>query len=247
MRDEPIIYTVLAGSRGQGLATEESDFDYVQVFVEPPERVFSDREPTRPTHFKHDTGDTHSYPLRRFLGLAVKGNPSVLEAFWTPQIEVWAMESWKFNLGTELRDLREYLIGSHVIKPYQGYMRAQALRLLGLKGGHSAGKEKRKTASSEIAGYDTKYAAHILRLGYNCLQLLTDGHLEPFQEGDDRRKTIMSVRRGELDFADFFEEALAVDAAIALHQPNIPEGPNERVVWEWSHGAHLHAWMNRDR
>ncbi|HSH59502.1 MAG TPA: nucleotidyltransferase domain-containing protein [Acidimicrobiales bacterium] len=66
--------------------------------------------------------------MRRFLRLAASGNPSILMALWAPVLYITPA-------GEELRALADAFVGRHVIPRYRGYMQAQTLRLLGLRGG----------------------------------------------------------------------------------------------------------------
>lgn len=60
----------------------------------------------------------------------------------------------------------------------RGYMQSQTQRLLGLRGG---GHGKRGGGQREelVAkhGFDTEYAMHCSRLGFQCIELLTTGRL----------------------------------------------------------------------
>jgi hypothetical protein len=61
--------------------------------------------------------------------------------------------------GRELRALGPAFVGRHVIPRYRGYMQAQALRLLGLRGGaHGRRGEGRRQELIAAHGYDTKWA-----------------------------------------------------------------------------------------
>lgn len=246
MDSQPTILRVRAGSYAYGLSVDDSDQDFIEVYVESQRDVLGPYTgKVRPTHSSTPELDLARYPLRRFLHLALQGNPTVLESLWAPvALPAPPIDQWSaWQLGAELRALRVHFVGTHVIPRYLGYMHEQTKRLLGLRGGHSAGNESRKTKASEIVGYDTKYAAHVLRLGFQCLELLTTGELQmPMDEYDDRRLLIMAVRVGSVEFEDWFHEVLELDAQIKHVNSKLPQEPDRETVTKWSVGAHQRAW-----
>jgi hypothetical protein len=60
-------------------------------------------------------------------------------------------------------------------------------------------------------GFDTKYAMHCSRLGFQCLELLTTGALQLPIQGEPA-DWLRAVRRGDVAFADWWERSLKLDA-----------------------------------
>ena len=85
-------------------------------------------------------------------------------------------------------------------------MQSQTLRLLGLRGGGHGrrGGGGRKELIAEH-GYDTKYAMHAARLGFQCVELLTIRQLqlpivgEPAEWPRVVRRGDVSVNEGYID------------------------------------------------
>lgn len=147
---------------------------------------------TQPEGSRSGPGDTDRtlHSLRRFLRLAASGNPSILMALWAPVLHLTPA-------GEELRALADAFVGRHVIPRYRGYMQAQTLRLLGLRGGGhgrrgGGGREELIAAH----GYDTKYAMHAARLGFQCVELLTTRQLQ-LPIGGEPAEWLRAVRRGK--------------------------------------------------
>ena len=90
---------------------------------------------------------------------------------------------------------------------YRGYMQSQARRLLGVAGG---GHGKRGSGGREELinefGYDTKYAMHCARLGFQCLELLSTGKLELPIQGEPA-EWLRSVRYGNVEFDEWWERS----------------------------------------
>src|SRR5439155_6508933 len=164
---------------------------------------------TQPEGARSGPGDVDRtlHSLRRFVRLAATGNPSILMCFWAP-VEFATDE------GNELCALGDAFVGRHVIPRYRGYMQAQAMRLLGLRGGGhgrrgGGGREELIAAH----GYDTKYAMHAARLGFQCIELLTTRHLSLPIEGEPA-EWLRAVRRGEVPFDAWWHRCLALDATL---------------------------------
>ena len=81
-----VILRCIIGSRAYGLDHEASDTDYRGVYLPPAEAHWSlygvpDQLESEPTQ-------EHYWELQRFLVLALKANPNVLECLYTPLVEL---------------------------------------------------------------------------------------------------------------------------------------------------------------
>jgi hypothetical protein len=82
-------------------------------------------------------------------------------------------------VGRELRALSPKIVSRRVQAPYLGYLQAQKQRLTGERGQ----KRIHRPALEQLYGFDTKYAMHMLRLGFQGVELLTAGRLSlPMRE-----------------------------------------------------------------
>lgn len=134
------IIKILSGSRLYGTFNEDSDYDYIGVFVEPAEYVFSDRKiETAPLHNrgsqeKTAAGDQdgQQYSLRHFLKLALDGNPSILTAFFAGP-EFWDESDLA---GKALMELAPLVVSMKAAPRFKGYMKNQLDRLTGIRTGH---------------------------------------------------------------------------------------------------------------
>lgn len=245
---EGTILLVEVGSTAHGTGLPDGeDLDQMGVVVESSEEVLglgveglrTVMQRTQPEGSRSGPGDIDRtlFPLRRFLRLAASGNPSVLMALWAP-VEL-ATED-----GHGLRTLSSAFVGRHVIPRYRGYMQSQGERLLGLRtSGHGRrGGGGRAELIGEF-GFDTKYAMHCARLGFQCVELLTTGKLALPIEGEPS-EWLLAVRKGEVPFREWWDRALALDSEIALLEldDSIPARPNVPVIEEWSIGTHLRFW-----
>ena len=132
------ILRTVVGSGVHGIAIEGTDdHDEMGVFVEPPRYVIGVERPmehyvfrTQPEGARSGPGDTDLvvYSLRKFLRLAVKGNPTALLPFYAPRHDVIVLTP----LGEELRDLVPAVLSQHAVRRFLGYLDSQRNRLLGV-------------------------------------------------------------------------------------------------------------------
>jgi len=241
-----LLVEVGSTAHGTGLAGGE-DHDELAVVLERPADVLGLAEAgwrsrmhrSRPEGVRSGPGDTDRtlHSLRRFLRLAASGNPSVLMALWAPVLHA-------DGDGDELRGLGEAFAGRHVIPRYRGYMKAQAERLLGVRGGgHGRRGGGQRPELVEAFCYDTKYAMHCARLGFQCAELLTTRQLALPIQGEPA-DWLRAVRRGDVPFADWWQRSLHLDAELAAlaADESIPAGPDRARIQRWSVDTHLRRW-----
>lgn len=236
---ESTVLLVEVGStaHGTGIAGGE-DHDELGVVVEAPaavlgldERGFNTvMQRTQPEGSRSGPGDVDRtlFSLRRFVRLAASGNPSILMSFWAP-VEHVTPE------GEELRALGEVFIGRHVIPRYRGYMQSQAMRLLGLRGGGhgTRGGGGREELINEH-GFDTKYAMHCSRLGFQCIELLETGGLALPIQGEPA-EWLRSVRSGRVGIDEWWARSLELDAQLEalMADESLPPGPDSARIEAW--------------
>ena len=233
-------------AHGTGIAGGK-DHDQMVVVVETPDQVLgldphgfrTVMQRTQPEGVRSGPGDIDRtlHSLRRFVRLAASGNPSILMALWAPV-------EFTTPIGDELRSLGEAFVGRHVVPRYRGYMQSQARRLLGLSGG---GHGKRGGGGREelIAefGYDTKYAMHCARLGFQCLELLNTGQLELPIQGEPAY-WLRAVRYGKVSFEEWWERSLTLDAELeaVAEDDSIRREPDRARIDAWCIDAHQRVW-----
>jgi len=206
--------TVEVGSTVHGTSISgQDDLDVACIWVEPLQDVLKPNPSkgrkmirTAEDGVRSRAGDIDAqvFTLRAWTGLAVKGNPSILQMLWCPSVD--GEFSYEAAL---LRASSDLFVGPHIIAPYRGYMRSQALRLVGKVGGQHG---PRAEFNADV-GYDTKYAMHAARLGCQALELLDTGRLV-LPIGGERGDRLRAVRRGEVGFGDYFSWLLDLDVEL---------------------------------
>lgn len=159
------ILKVIVGSQAHGLAKPESDFDYRGVFVVPTQEILKLGGHVEHTSWIEGKDDDTSWEIGKFLMMATKSNPTVLETFLAPRADMQTMMPDAFfnkkfyEFGEELRGLFPYVWNSADVKnAFIGY-----------------GINQRKKFFDNKDSRAPKYAAAYLRVLYNAYELLSTG------------------------------------------------------------------------
>ena len=87
------------------------------------------------------------------------------------------------------------------------------------------------TKSFEELGYDVKFAYHLVRLMYECYDLLTTGVLH-FPFTGERKETLMKIKHGEVTYEDImklYDELEEVNKR-AFEKTKLPKNPNRKTL-----------------
>ena len=172
--DPKYIIRGVGGSHAHGLAHATSDHDYRGVHSFPTDAWWGLSKP-RETLDGHEPFDYSSHELEKFLSLAAKGNPDVLE--------VLALETYtdfEPRWGSKLIDLTPSILANQTIKPaYMGYASQQfhALKKRAAEGNESF--------SAGMGGRTWKHAKHMFRLLETGTTILRTGELRIKVENRD--------------------------------------------------------------
>jgi uncharacterized protein len=141
--------------------------------------------------------------------------------------------------GAELRALTPSIVSRRVQGPFLGYLQAQKQRLTGERGQ----KRIHRPELEEMYGFDTKYAMHMLRLGFQGVELLTTGRLNlPMRE--PARSFLLDVRRAKVSEQECLTRAGELEqelSDLAAMSP-LAEEPNEERVGKWVLDAYRRRW-----
>lgn len=171
---EHVILLGIGGSHAHGLAHEDSDYDYRGVHSYTTEEFFHVNSSPAESIVTHDP-DSTSHELKKFLRLAAKGNPDVLESLALDTYVDFDQE-W----GTRLLELTPSLLSTKAIKTaFIGYATQQ---FHALKTRHEEGND---SFSAGMGSRTWKHAKHLFRLLEAAEKVLTAGQLTPRVEDRD--------------------------------------------------------------
>ncbi len=241
-----IILEVVVGSTVHGCAVNDGleDLDLLAVGVEPPKKILGFHpedvrvERTKPQGVRSEAGDIDRtvYGLRKFLSLALKGNPTILLAFFVPP-EFTKLQT---EGGLQLQALAGSIVSQQCFQPFRGYMKQQHERLLGLRGQRNVTRPELVAAH----GYDTKYASHIVRLGFQGEELLRTGRLT-LPMPVEQRGLVVDIRKGRYTLAQVSEKIIDAENRLAAAgaESKLPLHPNADYVEQWMLETYRQQWI----
>jgi uncharacterized protein len=178
--------------------------------------------------------DVLVYSARKWSRLALAGSPTVLLVLFVPDEEVVYCN----GVGLELRANAHRFVSGLAAHRFLGYLDAQRRAMTGEVGAHTNRPEL-----VSLHGYDTKYAMHALRLGFQGVELLTTGRITlPVPE--PHRSYLRAVRRGEVPLRDVLARVDEATADLTRRQGSseVPAQPDRGWVDQWLHRSHLAYW-----
>ena len=211
-----IVYRCQVGSRAFGLAGDDSDDDIRGIYLPPARLHWSLFKLPEQLEFADGQKDEVYWELEKFLKLALKANPNVLETLWTPLV-LHADEA-----ARRLRDMRDCFLSRHLYKTYSGYVLSQFRRMA--------------NAHAKTGKYKAKHAMHLIRLLYSGIDALRSGQIRI--DVGEHRDELLAVKAGTLSFEQARDRALALDREFqeAYRQTQLPEQPDYRraddfLIW----------------
>jgi uncharacterized protein len=240
-RPQNLIQLFVGGSELHGAKVGETDdTDLYGVYVENPEEALGldSRE-----HFIWSTAgderrngpddvDVTLYSLRKWAGMAAKGNATALHFLFAEPKEV-APKTWQ-KIQTSL----ELFLARSSAKQFLGFADDQFKRLTGEKG---SGKKGQRPEYIGKYGYDSKAAMHGLRLLYECLELMNHRRITlPRPE----KHLLIEVRGGEWTLEQVLAHAkkLAAEVEESVMSSPLPENVDRGAISKLVAQIHLSFW-----
>lgn len=236
------ILKAVVGSHSLGLNTAESDIDEMGICIEPIEASMGLSAPfeqyvrTGPDATRVGP-DLQIYGLRKYMRLALSGNPTILALLFIPTDALISFDA----RGSQLRDLTPKIISRKAGKAFLGYLQAQKQRFLGERGNGGHGAPRSKYVNKY--GYDSKYAMHMLRLGLQGVELLNTGRINYPMVVEDRTY-LMTVRNGQQEYNDILTKCGELEQELKqlLDSSPIQAEPQTAEVEEWMLRMYERAW-----
>lgn len=227
-----VLRIVEVGSTAIGISTSDTgdDLDASVVRVEPFDELVAGSPKrqsmmirTQPDGVRSKVGDIdlNVYTLRKFAGLAAGGNPSILGAIFSQHVH---RETGRVDFDELGRKVASKRAGA----AFLGYMQQQMERWLGVRGQ----KNVRRPELVERYGFDTKYAAHIVRLGYQGIEYMQEGRFS-MPIDSDLAQSIIDLRTGAVEEYDALEWAKRVENELkqAIIDSALPDHPVAIDAW----------------
>jgi predicted nucleotidyltransferase len=178
-----LILKTVVGSRAHGLANENSDIDYRGVFLVPTRELLKLNAPKDFTSWIENREDDISYELGKFLFLATKCNPTILEVFKAPVVE-------SSDIGESLRKQFQRVWNSiDVRNAFIGY-----------------GLNQRKKFLEEKDKRPHKFAVAYLRTLVQAYYLLTFEELIIDMSNTEEFETLKRFKNGQYEVSEVIQK-----------------------------------------
>src|SRR5436190_7291842 len=201
---ERVIYRCVIGSQAYGLAGEGSDIDRRGIYLPPADLHWSLYGV--PDQLENDETQEAYWEVQRFLVLALKANPNVLECLYTPLAEKAT------PLAEKLLAMRDGFLSRLVYQTYNGYVMSQV---------------KKMQADLRNQGrVKWKHVMHLIRLLLAGIEVLKTGSLTVHV--GDHRERLLAIRQGLTPWEEVegWRQALHQEFSAAYKQTRLPERPD---------------------
>jgi uncharacterized protein len=208
------------------------------VFIEPPDKMIGLE---RDEHFVFTTGgkeggngprdvDVCLYSLRKWAGMAAKGNPSALHF-------VFASEEFSTKWWQTIRENRNLFASKQHLTPFIKFADDQMDRLLGRRGQ----KNIHRAALEEAHGYDTKYAMHVIRLYLEAKECMETGKITL---PNPRVELLVAIRHGKYKLSEIEGMGTELQAGTlsAQQKSPLPDSVNQEALTQLITGVYLDFW-----
>jgi uncharacterized protein len=201
---EHVIYRCVVGSRAYGLEDDASDTDLRGIYLPPADLHWSLYG--IPEQLEQNETQECYWELQKFMVLALKANPNVLECLYSPLVELTT------PLAQELLELRSHFLSQLVYQTYNGYALSQFKKL-----------------EQDLRNCDRirwKHAMHLIRLLLSGIELLKESIVPVRME--EHRSQLLAIKHGHMAWEDVNAWRLRLhqkfDAAFATTK--LPERPD---------------------
>jgi predicted nucleotidyltransferase len=199
-----VLYKAVIGSRAYGLDHEGSDVDKRGFYLPPADLHWSLYGV--PDQLENDATQEAYWELQKFITLALKANPNVLECLYTPLVEYAA------PLAQELLDLRGIFVSRMIYQTYNGYVISQF-----------------KKMQQDIRNHGAirwKHAMHLIRLLLSGIIALNEGYIPVRVE--QHRDQLLAIRHEQMtwDEVNDWRTRLHKEFDDAYAATKLPERPD---------------------
>ena len=201
---ERVIYRCIIGSQAYGLADAGSDVDRRGIYLPAAAQHWSLYGV--PEQLENEGTQEAYWELQKFIVLALKANPNIIECLYSPQVEKAT------PLALELLAMKSIFLSRVVYQTFNGYVLSQfKMMQADLR---NQGKVK------------WKHVMHLIRLLISGIHVLKHGSVPVRVE--EHRDQLLAIKRGELPWEETERWRLSLHADFdrAFAETRLPERPD---------------------
>lgn len=203
-----VIYRCVMGSRAFGLDDDASDTDRRGCYLPPAELHWSLYGV--PEQIEDNGNEEVYWELQKFVNLALKANPNILECLWSPLVERCT------PVAQELLAIRGSFLSRLVYQTYNGYVASQFKKL--------------EADQRNQGAIKPKHAMHLIRLLLSGIGVLETGELTVRVE--THRDRLLAIKHGGIPWpeVDAWRLELHRRFEAAFAGSPLPPHPDYRTV-----------------
>ena len=211
---DSVIFRCVVGSQAYGLATEGSDVDRRGIYLPPADLHWSLYGV--PEQLENKDEEECYWELQKYLVLALKANPNVLEVLYSPMVETCT------PVAEKLLSIREIFLSQLVYQTYNSYVLSQFKKME---------QDLRNTGTIRW-----KHAMHLIRLLLSGITVLKEGFVPVRIE--QYRERLLAIKHNEVPWEDVDAWRLSLHGEFdrAFANTTLPERPdyekaNQFLIW----------------
>lgn len=199
-----VIYRCVVGSRAYGLDHGNSDIDLRGIYLPPADLHWSLYGV--PEQLEMKATDEAYWELQKFITLALKANPNILECLYTPNVE------FATPLARELLEIRDCFLSRLVYQTFNGYVLSQFKKI--------------QTDIRNQGRIKWKHVMHLVRLLLTGIATLKEGRVPVRVEAF--RDRLLEIKSGAVawDEIDAWRRQLHAEFEAAADSTQLPERPD---------------------
>jgi len=230
-----VLYACYVGSTSHNTyvpSTDPNSIDDIDimVIVLPPLEKVAGLYPWKETEqLQIGIWDVNVHSVAKYMRLLLKGNPNMLCTLWVRPEDRLACDPLFSSL---LLDHRTAFSTKEVFHSFAGYAAEQLRKMSSHENAYQGYMGEKRKRLVDRFGYDTKNAAHLIRLLTMCIEFLKTGELTIFREKDGQ--VYRDIKSGLWPLVQVKERAqqLAREAVEAYEASTLPTEPNARLAEE---------------
>lgn len=206
-----VIFRCVIGSRAYGLDGEDSDIDRRGIYL-PPAKLHWSLYGV-PEQLENDATQEVYWELQKFIVLALKANPNVLECLYSPIVEKAT------PIAQQMLDMRDAFLSKLVFQTYSGYVASQF--------------KKMQTDIRNQGRVKWKHVMHLVRILLSGIHVLREGAVS-VRVGKHRDR-LLEIRSGETEWevVENWRLELQTEFNSAVEHTKLPERPDYDRVNEF--------------
>jgi uncharacterized protein len=238
---DSLVHLFVGGSELHGAKVKDTDdLDIYGVYLEPPELVLGlDRQDfyvwsTAANERRNGPDDVEVclYCLRKWAGLAAKGNPTALHFLFSPNYSS-KPKPWEGILKS-----REVFLSRQAALQFHGFAEAQLRRLQGI----GTGKKGQRHELIGVHGYDIKAAMHVIRLLNEGIELMRSGTITLPRPEKELLITIRTGQYGSIERVLTLANTLFIELKQAEANSGLPDKVDRTRVSKLVSDTYLSHW-----